>query len=83
MQIKSVRSLFPIRSIVGGITVRQFTSSDRVRLVKELPELQLRPGEVGIVRGKWQHPTVAYEVEFQTNNSPLRLLLLENHLQAA
>ena len=63
--------------------MRQFTNTESVRLVKELPELQLRKGDVGIVRNKWQHPTLAYEVEFQTMQPPLRLLLLENHLMAA
>jgi hypothetical protein len=63
--------------------VRQFTSSESVRLVKELPELQLRKGDVGVVLGKWQHPTLAYEVEFKSVQPPLRLLLLENHLAAA
>ena len=63
--------------------MRQFTNSEPVRLVKDLPELHLKPGQVGIVRNKWQHPTVAYEVEFQTVQPPLRVLLLENHLAAA
>jgi Domain of unknown function (DUF4926) len=68
---------------VGGITVQQFSSSECVRLVKDLPELDLRPGQVGIVRSKWQTPTVAYEVEFKASEQPLRVLLLENHLAAA
>jgi len=63
--------------------VRHFNNSDPVRLVKELPELQLQRGQVGIVRSKWQHPTVAYEVEFESAKPPLRVLLLENHLAAA
>lgn len=63
--------------------MRQFSSSECVRLVKELPELELRPGQVGVVRSKWQSPTLAYEVEFRSGDRPLRVLLLENHLAAA
>jgi len=64
-------------------TVQDFKSSEPVRLVKDLPELDLRPGQVGIVRNKWESPTVAYEVEFGYGDRPLRVLLLESHLKAA
>ena len=63
--------------------MRQFTSSEPVRLVKDLPELELRPGQVGIVKSKFQGPTPAYEVEFGYGDRRLRVLLLENHLMAA
>jgi hypothetical protein len=63
--------------------VNEFKSSEPVRLVKDLPELDLRPGEVGIVRNKWQSPTVAYEVEFRYGDKPMRVLLLDSHLKAA
>ncbi len=63
--------------------MRQFASSDSVRLVKDLPELELRPGQVGTVKSKWQGPTTAYEVEFRYGERQLRVLLLENHLMAA
>jgi hypothetical protein len=67
----------------GGFTVQQFSSSDNVRLVKELPELELRPGQVGVVRGRWEAPFMAYEVEFRSGEREVRVLLLENHLKAA
>jgi hypothetical protein len=63
--------------------VQHFSSSDPVRLVKELPELELRLGQVGIVRGKWEAPFMAYEVEFKSGEREVRVLLLENHLMAA
>ena len=63
--------------------MRQFASNESVRLVKELPELELSPGEVGIVRGKWETPFMAYDVEFRSGERAVRLLLLENHLKAA
>ena len=68
---------------VGGITVRQFSSSEPVRLVKDLPELELRPGQIGVVKNKWETPFMAYEVEFKNGDRQLRVLLLENHLAAA
>lgn len=63
--------------------MRHFSSSEPVRLVKDLPELELRPGQVGIVRDRWQSPTVAYEVEFRCGERHVRVLLMENHLMAA
>jgi hypothetical protein len=49
-----------------------------VRLTRDLGELQLHQGQVGILRGRWDAPTVAFDVEFQCNGSELRVLLLEN-----
>jgi Domain of unknown function (DUF4926) len=54
-----------------------------VRLVRDLAELQLSQGQVGVVRNKWEQPVVAYEVEFQAQQPPLRVLLLEHYLMAA
>jgi hypothetical protein len=64
-------------------TVRHFSSSDSVRLVKDLPELELRPGQVGTVKNKLNGVMPAYEVEFRYGDRPIRLLLLETHLMAA
>jgi len=63
--------------------VRHFTTSEPVRLVKELPELDLTRDQVGVVRGKWEAPTLAYEVEFQAKDKPLRVLVLDHYLKAA
>ncbi len=37
---------------------------DFVRLTRDIPELSLNCGEVGVVRSTWFSPSVAYEVEF-------------------
>ena len=37
---------------------------DYVRLTRDIPELELSRGEVGVVRSTWFAPAVAYEVEF-------------------
>ncbi len=37
---------------------------DFVRLIKDIPELALCRGEVGVVRSMWCAPNIAYEVEF-------------------
>ena len=37
---------------------------DFVRLTRDIPELALNRGQVGVVRSTWFAPTVAYEVEF-------------------
>jgi len=38
--------------------------NDYVRLVKDVPELALHRGEIGVVRSTWFAPSVTYEVEF-------------------
>ena len=59
-------------------------SNDRVRLVRDLPELALRTGSIGVVRSAWFYPTIAYEVEFGSpghgGGSGHRLLLLEGEV---
>ena len=44
--------------------MRQPTIDDFVRLTRDVPELALTRGEVGVVRSTWFAPSVAYEVEF-------------------
>ena len=59
-------------------------SNDQVRLVRDLPELSLRTGAIGVVRSTWFYPTTAFEVEFQPpgNRGGIghRLLLLEGEV---
>ena len=56
--------------------------SEHVRLQVDLPELELRTGEVGFVVSTWFHPNTAYEVEFpaKPNICTRRVLLLQNQL---
>jgi hypothetical protein len=44
--------------------MRQPHVDDFVRLTRDIPELSLHRGEVGVVRSTWFAPTMAYEVEF-------------------
>ncbi len=44
--------------------MREPRIDDLVRLTKDIPELSLARGEVGVVRSTWCAPTVVYEVEF-------------------
>ena len=44
--------------------MRQPIVDDFVRLTRDIPELSLTCGSVGVVRSTWFAPTVAYEVEF-------------------
>jgi hypothetical protein len=55
-------------------------ANDRVELVKELADLQLRPGEVGIVRDCWPYPAKVYEVEFQVHSAPIRVLVFGHQI---
>ncbi|MDB5294900.1 MAG: hypothetical protein JWO31_883 [Phycisphaerales bacterium] len=45
---------------------------DYVRLTQAVPELNLDPGEVGVVRSTWFEPTTAYDVEFGRPGSDQR-----------
>jgi hypothetical protein len=60
--------------------MQQILSDSRVRLARELADLQLHQGDVGVVRGSWHYPTVAYEVEFRPTGKPLRVLLLDHEI---
>ena len=44
--------------------MRQPHVDDFVRLTRDIPELSLHRGEVGVVRSTWFAPSTAYEVEF-------------------
>ena len=56
---------------------------DFVRLISDIPELQLSRGDRGVVRSTWFSPTVAYEVEFTMigRDHQTRALLLEEQVQ--
>ena len=41
-------------------------ANDRVSLTEDLPELELRQGQSGVVRNAWLYPNIAYEVEFSS-----------------
>ena len=44
--------------------MRRPNVDDLVRLTRDIPELLLNRGQVGVVRSTWFAPSVAYEVEF-------------------
>ena len=52
-----------------------------VRLLKDIPELGLRSGEVGVVCSTWFAPTPAYEVEFQPRGNATRALVMRSMIQ--
>ena len=56
---------------------------ERVRLRKDLPELWLRRGQVGVVRGVWRRPT-AYDVEFAGDgpNGVIHALVFGEYVEA-
>ena len=63
--------------------MRQPSIDDQVRLTRDIPELELTRGEVGIVRSTWFAPSIAYEVEFHQvgNDYQTRALLLAEQLE--
>jgi hypothetical protein len=63
--------------------MRQPHVDDTVRLTQDIPELQLRQGDVGVVCSTWFSPADAYEVEFVPSglNEHTRALLLAEQLQ--
>jgi hypothetical protein len=58
---------------------------DFVRLMRDIPELALQRGQVGVVRSTWCAPYTAYEVEFHTVglDSDTRALVMAEELQVA
>ncbi|MGA3065986.1 MAG: DUF4926 domain-containing protein [Tepidisphaeraceae bacterium] len=56
---------------------------DFVRLTRDIPELSLNRGEIGVVRSTWFSPAVAYEVEFHQigHDTQTRALLMAEQLQ--
>lgn len=56
---------------------------DRVRLTKDVPELFLHRGAVGIIRSTWFAPSVAYEVEFDRigTDCQIRALLTPQQIE--
>ena len=60
--------------------MRQPLVDDFVRLTQDIPELELKQGDVGVVCSTWFSPTQAYEVEFGLD-APTRALLLAEQLQ--
>jgi hypothetical protein len=55
---------------------------DIVRLTRDIPELSLHRGDLGVVRSTWFAPATAYEVEFHLkgHDMPPRALLLPEHI---
>jgi hypothetical protein len=56
---------------------------DFVRLMKDIPELALSRGEIGVVRSTWFAPSAAYEVEFHQigHDYQTRTLLMAEQVQ--
>ena len=63
--------------------MRQPHVDDFVRLTRDIPELSLHRGEIGVVRSTWCAPSVAYEVEFHPVglDHQTRALVLAEQLQ--
>jgi len=63
--------------------MRQPHIDDFVRLTRDIPELSLHRGEVGVIRSTWFAPSTAYEVEFHQLglSHETRALLLPEQLQ--
>ena len=63
--------------------MRQPHIDDFVRLTRDIPELSLHRGEVGVIRSTWFAPSTAYEVEFHPIglSHETRALLLPEQLQ--
>jgi hypothetical protein len=59
-------------------------NDEKVRLIRDIPELSLRRGDVGLARRVWKTPSPVYEVEFQLNDgrgSTRSILLFSNQVE--
>ena len=61
----------------------QIQIDERVQVMQDIPELELRYGDVGTVCSTWFEPTTAYEVEFQRRQPfcCMRALLMPNQIK--
>jgi len=57
---------------------------DTVQLTRDIPDLWLSRGTVGVIRSVWFAPSTVYEVEFEPVglNCPTRALLLDEQIEA-
>jgi hypothetical protein len=67
----------------GFAAMRNPSVDDRVRLIKDIPELSLTRGTTGVVRSTWFAPWTAYEVEFKLegNSFHTRALLMAEQVE--
>ena len=63
--------------------MRQPHVDDFVRLTRDIPELSLQRGQVGVVRSTWFAPSTCFEVEFHPAglNSETRALIMAEQLE--
>ena len=63
--------------------MRQPHIDDFVRLTRDIPELSLHRGEVGVVRSTWFAPSSCFEVEFHPCglDSETRALIMAEQLE--
>ena len=47
--------------------MRKPVVNDRVRVIREIPQLSLHAGETGVVRSIWFAPRDCYEIEFESH----------------
>ena len=57
--------------------------NDVIRVTRDIPDLALRRGDMGIVRSRWLAPALAYEIEFHFFGSDLagRGLLMPEQIE--
>ena len=58
--------------------------NDRVRVTRDIGDLAVQTGDVGVVCGIFRHPTTAYEVEFRQNGMAygLRTVIFHEQLES-
>ena len=62
--------------------MRQPHIDDFVRLTRDIPELALHRGEVGVVRSTWFAPSTCFEVEFHCGlDCETRALIMGEQLE--
>jgi hypothetical protein len=61
----------------------QVNPEELVRLTRDLPEMGLHRGDLGVVCSRWFDPNTAFEVEFypQDPGFPVRALLMPDQIE--
>ncbi|CAN5447351.1 hypothetical protein BH10PLA1_BH10PLA1_00330 [soil metagenome] len=63
--------------------MRRPSVDDHVRLMQDVPDLELHRGQIGVVCSTWFAPSLAYEVEFESPElaGQIRAILEETQVQ--
>ena len=76
--------LFDLREYLEKSAVQSPHVNDVVHLLRDVPELELRAGDIGVVVSIWHGPACRFEVEIRKpgEECPTRVVLVGSEIEA-